>query len=97
MENATAAGSSQSNISRLYIWKRQLKKPKFWFTDSAEAEKQTENNTSLTENVLFVIDNAMTQMQEQRIKNIAVYNRQQDITNTDLKTISSICFVLKNQ
>ena len=38
--------------------KRQLKKPKFWFTDSAEAEKQTENNTSLTENVLFVIDNA---------------------------------------
>ena len=49
--------------------KRQLKKPKFWFTDSAEAEKQTENNTSLTENVLFVIDNAMTQMQEQRIKN----------------------------
>ena len=44
--------------------KRQLKKPKFWFTDSAK-----ENNTSLTENVLFVIDNAMTQMQEQRIKN----------------------------
>ena len=75
--------------------KRQLKKPKFWFTDSAEAEKQTENNTSLTENVLFVIDNAMTQMQEQRIKNIAVYNRQQDITNTDLKTISSIRFVKK--
>ena len=59
--------------------KRQLKKPKFWFTDSAEAEKQTENNTSLTENVLFVIDNAMTWIQEQRI-NIAVYNRQQDST-----------------
>ena len=75
--------------------KRQLKNPKFWFTDFAEAEKQTENNTSLTENVLFVIDNAMTQMQEQRIKNIAVYNRQQDITNTDLKTISSILFCTK--
>ena len=26
----------------------------------------------------YVIDNGMTQMQEQRIKNIAVYNRQLD-------------------
>ena len=39
------------------------------------------NSNQLTKNVLFVIDNAMTQMQEQRIKNIAVYNRQQDIKN----------------
>ena len=36
------------------------------------------NSNQLTKNVLFVIDNAMTQMQEQRIKNIAVYNRQLD-------------------
>ena len=39
------------------------------------------NSNQLTKNVSFVIDNAMTQMQEQRIKNIAVYNRQQDIKN----------------
>ena len=39
------------------------------------------NSNQLTKNVLFVIDNAMTQMQEQKIKNIAVYNRQQDIKN----------------
>ena len=55
--------------------KRQLKKPKFWFKDSAEAEKQTENNTSLTENVLFVIDNAMTQMQEQTTKTTDNYSQ----------------------
>ena len=36
-----------------------------------DEETPTQNKTT----VLFVIDNAMTQMQEQRIKNIAVYNR----------------------
>ena len=59
--------------------KRQLKKPKFWFTDSAEAEKQTENNTSLTENVLFVIDNLMTQNAILQEKQKCHYSRQQPL------------------
>ena len=54
MENAAAADSSQSNISRLYIWKDQKNNVKV-YTDSAEAEKQTENNTSSTENVIMLL------------------------------------------
>ena len=71
--------------------KRQLKKPKFWFTDSAEAEKQTENNTSSTENVLFVIDNVMRQ------KNHCSRQQPKKYTQAKLKIIEmDLLFTIEN-
>ena len=48
MENATAAGSSQSNVSRVYILKRQKRKNYFLLCNRQQSkEKKRSNNLFL--------------------------------------------------
>ena len=47
MENATAAGSSQSNISRIYIWKDKQKSRQQWqitIVDNNQSKKDKTTN-----------------------------------------------------